>query len=299
MTTLFRFRANGGFHKLLHRSYATSSASSVSLIRDLRRQTSAPISLVKEALLASENNVSEAITYIHRNTPKSKVHRSTPEGLIGVLRHLKRPLVAVTYLGCETDFVARTPQFASLLSKITSHVVENITQQQLPVPITKVGDAERVVEDSRLEEDFRNAKTALGENVKLVKAALVGVPMGRKGVVARYVHGTRGDGIGGRIGVAVVLESEFDTMELTLLGEKIAMHIAAMAPKQVHRAAREKGDLSVGDMEDKGEALMEQEMIGLEGEGEISVGDYLKKWETERDAKVEIPAFVRYAVGEE
>ena len=71
-----------------------------------------------------------------------------------------------------------------------------------------------------------------------MKSAVVDVPMGTSRVVAKCVHAKRGDRYGGRIRVAVVLKGEDDEMELTGLGEKVAIHMVAMAKKDINGRSR-------------------------------------------------------------
>lgn len=273
-------------------SFSASAAPSVSLIRDVRRQTSAPITLVKEALQATSNDVAAAIKHIRRHTPKSKSHRQTFEGLVGVSTNPQQTIAAITYLGCETDFVARTPQFGDLLRSVASHILSNVGYHSAPIAKVSLSEAENLGKDPKLEAEFAATATALGENVKVLKAAIVNVSVGKSGVVAQYVHGKQGSNFGGRIGVAIVLEGEGDKNAMVEFGEKIAMHVAAMAPKGIGVDGNQR------ESSEEGESLLEQEMVGANDDG-IRVGEYVQAWSRERGTPVKIADFVRYAVGEE
>jgi elongation factor Ts len=89
----------------------------VSLIASLRKLRPVPLSLAREALQKSNNNIDSALSYLDSSTSASaskkaeKVSgRSTSEGVIAIsLLGGKR--VGMVHVGCETDFVARNDIF--------------------------------------------------------------------------------------------------------------------------------------------------------------------------------------------
>src|SRR5262249_3493218 len=71
------------------------------------------------------------------------------------------------------------------------------------------------------------AIATIGENMSLRRAQVLAA---KQGVVASYVHNQVSEGLG-KIGVLVALESAGKSDELTALGRKLAMHVAAANPQ--------------------------------------------------------------------
>lgn len=91
---------------------------SVQNIAALRRARPVPMSLAREALAASNNDVDRALSWLESHTSTSEAKaakvsgRSTNEGTIAVSL-LSGKRVSMVHLGCETDFVARNDVFLS------------------------------------------------------------------------------------------------------------------------------------------------------------------------------------------
>ncbi|KAI9635202.1 putative elongation factor ts (ef-ts) [Dioszegia hungarica] len=89
----------------------------VSLIASLRKLRPVPLSLAREALQKSNNNIDSALSYLDSSSSASTTKkaekvsgRSTSEGVIAIsLLGGKR--VGMVHVGCETDFVARNDIF--------------------------------------------------------------------------------------------------------------------------------------------------------------------------------------------
>jgi elongation factor Ts len=75
-------------------------------------------------------------------------------------------------------------------------------------------------------EMITNLIATIGENMRLRRAARLGVDQGS---VALYLHNVQGQGVA-RMGVLVAMEGAGDPAKLNEVGRKIAMHVAATAP---------------------------------------------------------------------
>lgn len=95
------------------------------LIVKLREKTGAGIMDCKEALMATNDNVEDAILYLRKkgsvDREKRAVKQAT-EGTIGVYIHAGEKVCAIVEVNSETDFVARSPEFKQFAHDLAMHV---------------------------------------------------------------------------------------------------------------------------------------------------------------------------------
>jgi elongation factor Ts len=94
-------------------------------IRELRERTGAGIMDAKRALEAADGNLDKAeAALLAKGLAKAatKSDRSTAEGVVGSYIHAGGRIGAMVELNCETDFVARTPEFGELARNIAMQV---------------------------------------------------------------------------------------------------------------------------------------------------------------------------------
>jgi elongation factor Ts len=97
----------------------------VSLVRDLRQKTGAGIMDCKRALKETQGNIDKAIEFLRQKglaKAAKRVVRRADEGLIGSYIHPGGRIGVLVEVNCETDFVARTQEFKSLVKDISMHV---------------------------------------------------------------------------------------------------------------------------------------------------------------------------------
>lgn len=98
---------------------------SLATVKTLRESTGAGVSDVKKALDEADGDVAKA-TGILRKRGKAaaikKADRSASEGVIGSYVHSNWKVGAFVALACETDFVARNPEFRDLAHDLALHV---------------------------------------------------------------------------------------------------------------------------------------------------------------------------------
>ena len=132
------------------RSYSTQSTPStkplIKLVSDLRKSTDAPITKVKEALAATNNDSVAALEWLQKDLAEAGAKkaaklegRTANEGLIGVSllsRGLSRDTglvrAAMVELNCETDFVARNELFGKLVADIAHSAAFHAEMRQDP-----------------------------------------------------------------------------------------------------------------------------------------------------------------------
>ena len=99
---------------------------SLEQIKILREKTGAGLGACKEALAQNNNDVEAAITYLRKKglaDMAKRAGRETKEGRISIKTSADGKTVAMAYLGCETDFVAKTPDFIALVDKIADYML--------------------------------------------------------------------------------------------------------------------------------------------------------------------------------
>lgn len=94
-------------------------------VRDLREKTGAGIMDCKKALLESGGDLEKAVDYLRQKglaLAAKKQGRVAAEGLVGAYIHGGGKIGVLVELNCETDFVARTPEFQALLKDVAMQI---------------------------------------------------------------------------------------------------------------------------------------------------------------------------------
>lgn len=95
------------------------------MVKDLREITNAGMMDCKKALIETGGNTDEAIKYLREKgiaKAAKKADRETKEGLIGSYIHQGGKIGVLIELNCETDFVAKTDDFKSLMKDLSMQV---------------------------------------------------------------------------------------------------------------------------------------------------------------------------------
>jgi elongation factor Ts len=100
-------------------------AISADQVKNLRDRTGAGFMECKAALTEADGNLEEATTILRKRglaQAARKAGRSTSQGSVGSYIHMGGKIGVLVELNCESDFVARTEQFASLTKEIAMHI---------------------------------------------------------------------------------------------------------------------------------------------------------------------------------
>ena len=187
-------------------------------VKALRDHTGAGMMDCKNALSDAEGDVEKAKDLLReRGLVKAgkRAGRSTSEGAVVIAS--EGGTAGMVELGCETDFVAKTDDFQALAAELAAIVAADgsiNTIEQLSA--AKLGDGS-------VDDRIKAAVAKLGENVQLQRVGRVEAG----GVAGGYIHG------GGKLGVAVALETTGSGDALTDLVKDISMHVAAVDPTPV------------------------------------------------------------------
>jgi len=98
---------------------------SAELVKKLRDRTGAGMMECKAALQEASGDLEEATTVLRKRglaQATKEAGRSTGEGLIGSYIHMGGKIGVLVELNCESDFVARTEDFQTLLREISLQV---------------------------------------------------------------------------------------------------------------------------------------------------------------------------------
>ena len=187
-------------------------------VKRLREATAAGMLDCKKALDEADGDYNKALDIIRVKGLKGVTKREgrlTSNGL--VVAKVSGDLGVMLELNCETDFVAKGERFIALGDELVEHLQS-----------AKSADVE-----SFLASTMANGKTVqfvidegnatLGEKIEIRNVAVI------QGPVGLYLHKTSPD-LPPQVGVLVSLAKE-----AAEVGKDVAQHIAAFAPKFVHR----------------------------------------------------------------
>jgi len=96
------------------------------MVKELRQMTGAGILECKNALVETEGDLEKAASILREkglSKAAKKVGREANDGLIGHYIHAGSRVAALVEVNCETDFVARTPDFQAFVHDIAMQVV--------------------------------------------------------------------------------------------------------------------------------------------------------------------------------
>jgi elongation factor Ts len=193
------------------------------MVKKLRDQTGAGMMECKNALTEANGNFDEATTILRKRGLASvakKAGRTTSEGSIGSRLSADRSRGILVEVNCESDFVARTPDFQELIQDV----------------LTEIDNAGDAATDAWLADPqgpllkrVAPVIAKLGENMAVPRF----VRYAGHGYVGQYIH------MGGKLGVQVefggVTPDVAGRDEFQTLVKEIAMQIAAASPGYASR----------------------------------------------------------------
>ena len=196
-------------------------------VKKLRDQTGAGMMECKNALSEANGDFEEANTILRKRglaSAAKKAGRSANEGLIGQRRSADNSAGTLVEVNCESDFVARTPDFQKLVQDVLAQIDaagDTANESWLKDPN---GPIQKLV---------AAGIAKLGENMAVPRF----VRYAGQGYVGQYIH------MGGKIGVQVefagVTPAVGGREEFATLVKEIAMQIAAASPTSAQYVSRD------------------------------------------------------------
>jgi elongation factor Ts len=97
----------------------------VAMVKQLRDKTGAGMMECKAALEEANGNMDEAVTLLRKRglaQAAKRAGRATAQGVIGSYIHMGGKIGVLVEVNCESDFVARTEDFSSLVKEVAMHI---------------------------------------------------------------------------------------------------------------------------------------------------------------------------------
>jgi elongation factor Ts len=269
---------------------------SAETVKTLRERTGAGMMECKRALIESGGDLDAAAEIMRKAglaKADKKAGRIAAEGAIVAAKSGDGRRAVLVEVNCETDFVARQPEFQAFAAGVAQAAVAApaVTRDSL--------GALRLADGKTIDETRRGLVAKIGEKIDVRRAGVLQGP----DRVGSYVHGNR-------IGTLVGMKGGDEA-----LARELAMHVAAMRPQFVAPGdvpadvvAKEREILAAqAASEGKPAAIVEKMVEGrlrkylaeicLTGQPfvrdpDTTVGQLLDK------AKASVTGFLRFEVGE-
>ena len=287
------------------------SSITAEVVRKLREETGAGMMDCKSALVEASGDMEAAREILRKKglaAAAKKAGRTAADGAVGAWISADASVGVMVEVNCETDFVAKTPDFQALVKDIAEHVAN-----AAPANLAALADQPFTKQPSVTVGQLVQEKIAvIKENI--VVRRFERFQRSAPGIVAAYIHPPAA-----KVGVLVELSAgTADAATLQAYAKDVAMHAAAASPaaalyvargevpadvlekeKEIYRAqaAASGKPANVVDKIAEGKVkeyygtfcLLEQPFIK---DPKLSVGQMLKNG-------VEVKRFVRYRLGEE
>ncbi len=178
-------------------------------VQTLRQSTGVGMMDAKKALEATNGDMEEATKWLRVNglaSAAKRADREAGEGAVSVVRNGN--VAAIVEMRCETDFVAKSEQFVSIVDEIAAAVC---------------ADGEGAV--ASFQDRIENLLTTLKENISVGRVYRLEAKAGE--VIDTYIHLQSGRGVNA---VAVVVKDGSDEV-----AHEVAVLIAFAKPQYLNR----------------------------------------------------------------
>jgi elongation factor Ts len=118
---------------------------SAEVVRQLREETGAGMMDCKSALVEAQGDMEKARDLLRKKglaAASKRASRTASEGQIGAYIHPGAKVGVLVEVNCETDFVAKTPEFQSLVKDIAMHVAaaspaaaQYVSKEEVPAEV--------------------------------------------------------------------------------------------------------------------------------------------------------------------
>jgi len=269
---------------------------SAALVKELREITGAGMMDCKKALVETNGNLDEAVTWLRENGIMKAQKKESRISAEGVCKFAINGNKAILFeVNSETDFVAKNQKFQDLVNQLADAILNsNATNDEEALEI--------VTPEGAVKDLLVNATATIGEKISLRRVHVLEKTDSQ--VFGAYSH------MNGKIVVVSVLDGEN-----TDVAKDVCMHVAAMNPKYLDKTkvdadflAKETEILKQETLnEGKPAAIVDKIVVGkvqklLKGiclvdqmfvkNPDVTVAQYVK------DNKCDIKSYIRLEVGE-
>lgn len=140
------------------------------IIKQLREETGISIMECKKALEEAKGDFAKAKTILEtrsKGAAQKKSERTIKEGMLGCYIHATGKVGVLVELGCETDFVAKNPEFKELARNIAMHIAAMNPKYLKPEEIPQ-----EIINEEK--EIYRQEFAGLGKPDNLVEKMIEG-----------------------------------------------------------------------------------------------------------------------------
>lgn len=223
-------------------------------LMELRKKTGYTFTNCKKALEANNNDIKKAEKWLADEAKKygwakatQMQGRQTMQGLIAI--NVDGPFAALAEVNCETDFVARTPEFQTFVEQLvrscTSHA-KKLPSLETTIMKVRLGTKEleklRIKDGHTVEEARALAVGKLGEQLAVRRALCLRGEAGTT-LLAGYCHPQNNQNVTkkypcfGRYGALVAYrdlgDSPLSEDEMEEVGRHLCQQVVALNPKSI------------------------------------------------------------------
>lgn len=282
------------------------------MVKELREKTNAGMMDCKKALSASDGSFDAAVNWLREKglaAVAKKAGRVAAEGLVGVV--LDGHVAGMVEVNCETDFVAKNPDFQELVGTLAKGVI-------VGNPANLEAFLAQSINGKPVKELLAEKIAKIGENMTIRRLARF------EGALGTYVHSAVAPGAGA-IGVIVELDVADQSKQghdvVRALAKDLGMQVAASQPMWLRREQADAKQLEnekhiareKARAEGKPEKILEKiaegaankflaENILLEQpfvkDDKLSVQKHVEKTAKELGTTITVKSFTRFKVGE-
>ena len=203
------------------------AAVTAAMVKELRERTNAGMMDCKKALLAADGDMDKAIDWLREKGLAQAAKKASRVAAEGVVAQYVTPCGCtgvIVEVNCETDFVAKTDNFAAFANNVAKHIAK-----ANPADVDELMNQKFVDDETKTICDLVSESTvAIGEKISVRRFARFQT----EGVVATYIH------MGGKVGVLVEVatsEEGKNNEDVKQFAHDLCLQIAAAKPEAVRR----------------------------------------------------------------
>ena len=203
------------------------AAVTAAMVTELRERTNAGMMDCKKALLAADGDMDKAIDWLREKGLAQAAKKASRVAAEGVVAQYVTPCGCtgvIVEVNCETDFVAKTDNFAAFANNVAKHIAK-----ANPADVDELMNQKFVDDETKTISDLvSEATVAIGEKISVRRFARFQT----EGVIATYIH------MGGKVGVLVEVatsEEGKNNEDVKQFAHDLCLQIAAAKPEAVRR----------------------------------------------------------------
>lgn len=293
--------------RYFHVGFASFNSNNKTLLSKLRKKTGYTFANCKKALELNDYNYNQAEKWLQEQAQQlgwskaSKLEgRITAQGLVAV--GIQRNNAVIVEVNCETDFVARNKNFASLLELTANSCLQYTSTQPIGTTLSKFHlDSEHLKSLKAEDGKFLSDHVALiigkvGENLSLRRATCFQTINGIS--LAGYAHPStnfQAPVSTGKFGAVVAYkidstlendEKTHNNVPLDEIGRQLCQHVVGMHPLKIGEIGQ---DVPAENADEERSMIFQEYLL----DPSLTVGDVLA------NTCISVLDFTRYECGEE